>query len=177
MLLVGENKKCRILVLCTGNSARSIIAEALFNTIGGQYFDAVSAGSQPTGKVNPYALEQLASLSLGYEPCSQSWDAFFTPEASPIDVIVTVCDAAAATVCPMISTQASIQVSSQPVQVNWSLPDPAAATGNETDVRTGFAQCYAELERRIKKLIAVIDSNLDKELDYAKLMRDVLEVT
>ena len=161
MLLAG-NRKCRLLVLCTGNSARSIMAEALFNTLGGQYFEAFSAGSDPAGKVNPYALRQINGLSLAYKPRSKSWDEFTGTDSPSLDVIVTVCDHAAQAVCPVVSPKIR--------QVRWHLPDPAAAEGDSAAVQDAFLRCYRIFEQRINRLLFEMESLKNNDCDVVKIM-------
>jgi arsenate reductase len=134
-----------VLVLCTGNSARSILGEALFNHLGAGRLRAFSAGSHPTGTVNPHALATLARHGLpaeGYS--SKSWDALADTR---IDLLVTVCDSAAGETCPLYLGPA--------VKVHWGLPDPAQVTGSPEVVEAAFEATYAALEQRIRKLLAL----------------------
>lgn len=134
-----------ILVLCTGNSCRSILGEALINHLGAGRFRAYSAGSHPVGKVNANALATLARHGLpteGYR--SQSWDEF---EDAGIDILISVCDSAAGEACPVYLGSA--------VRGHWGLPDPAHATGNPAEVEAAFESTYAALEKRIHKLLAL----------------------
>lgn len=135
-----------VLFLCTGNSARSILAEAILNRAGGGRFRAFSAGSHPKGAVHPLALELLASRQypvggLG----SKSWDVFSAPDAPRMDFIFTVCDDAAAETCPVWL--------GHPMTVHWGIPDPARAEGNEAERRMAFARAHDRLERRIAALL------------------------
>src|SRR6187551_3621723 len=131
------------LFLCTGNSARSIIAEAILNKLGANRFRAYSAGSQPKGNVNPHTIALLDGL--GYDTSdfrSKSWSEFAKPGAPPLDFVFTVCDNAAGETCPVWP--------GQPMTAHWGVPDPAAATGSEAEVRLAFRDAYRMLERRIE---------------------------
>lgn len=134
-----------ILVLCTGNSCRSILGEALINHLGAGRFRALSAGSRPVGRVNPHALATLARHGLpteGYR--SQSWEEF---EGEDIDVLITVCDSAAGETCPAYLGRA--------VRAHWGLPDPAHVTGSPETVEAAFETTYAALEQRVRALLAL----------------------
>jgi len=132
-----------VLFLCTGNSARSIIAEALINQIGQGRFRGFSAGSHPKGTVNPIALQLLRKMNLPTEGLrSKSWDEFATPDAPPLDFVFTVCDNAAGEVCPYWP--------GQPVTAHWGVPDPAAVEGSETDKWVAFRDTFRMLDNRIK---------------------------
>lgn len=133
-----------VLFLCTGNSARSILAEAVLNQTGGQHFRAFSAGSMPTGKVNPFALELLAKNGISTAGLrSKSWDEFAAPGAPHMDIIITVCDQAAGEVCPVWP--------GQPMTAHWGVPDPAAVE-DETARRAAFLNAYTVLGKRISLL-------------------------
>ena len=143
------------LFLCTGNSARSIMAEAILNFRGRPNFTAFSAGSHPTGVVNPYALRQLELSHLptaGYR--SKSWDEFSKPDAPLINFVFTVCDNAATEVCPVWP--------GQPMTAHWGIPDPAAVTGTEEQIRRAFRDAFVELDRRIGLFLALPLHSLDK---------------
>jgi protein-tyrosine-phosphatase len=137
-----------VLFLCTGNSARSIMAEAILNRIGDGEYRAFSAGSFPKGRVHPAALELLAGLGYGTDDFrSKSWSEFVRPEAPRLDFVFTVCDRAAGEVHPIWP--------SRPTRASWTIPDPAAVTGNETAVMRAFRHAYAMLERRIELFVAL----------------------
>jgi len=147
-----KNTKYNVLVLCTGNSARSIIVEGLFNSIANKYFQAYSAGSYPTGKVNPFALEQLKKLSLpnDFVPRSKSWDEFGVDDAPHFNFVITVCGNAAQEICPCFK--------GEPNHIHWGQPDPAAAEGNDENKRTAFLNCFETFKKQINLLVL----NLDK---------------
>jgi protein-tyrosine-phosphatase len=144
-----------VLFLCTGNSARSILGEAILNRIGGDKFRAWSAGSDPKGAVNPHTIQLLDHL--GYDTSvyrSKSWDEFTLPGAPQFDFIFTVCDNAASEVCPAWP--------GKPMTAHWGLPDPAAATGDNVEIARAFRNAYAALERRIELFAALPFKSLDR---------------
>ena len=143
-----------VLFLCTGNSARSILAEALLNTLGRGRFRAHSAGSHPAGRVQPLALE--LAQEIGYDLGrlrSKSWDEFATPRAPRMDFILTVCDAAAGEACPLWP--------GHPATAHWGVPDPAAVQGDEVTRRAAFRAVFMALRQRIELLVALPDEKLD----------------
>lgn len=151
-----------VLFLCTGNSARSILAEAILNAEGKGRFRAFSAGSQPKGTVHPVALDLLRQL--GYDTSgfrSKGWDEFAGPDAPKMDFIFTVCDNAAAEVCPIWP--------GNPVSANWGVPDPAAATGSDAEIHIAFDDAYRMLRNRIQLLLALPDSALQSVSTRTKL--------
>ncbi|MGD0630100.1 MAG: arsenate reductase ArsC [Terracidiphilus sp.] len=144
-----------ILVLCTGNSARSILAEALFNTLGAGRFKAYSAGSHPTGRVNPFAIEQVRALGYTVDGLrSKSWDEFAQPGSAQMDFIVTVCDNAAGEVCPLWP--------GKPVTAHWGFPDPAAVVGTDDEKRAAFAQTLRQIRNRVQLFLSLPLETLDR---------------
>jgi protein-tyrosine-phosphatase len=147
-------KTYNVLFVCTGNSARSIIAEGLMNDAGRGRFKAYSAGSHPTGVVNASALAALAELRIptdGFR--SKSWDEFAGPAAPPLDFVFTVCDQAAGEACPFWS--------GQPMTAHWGLPDPAAFKGSDEEKRRQFRQTAVTLKRRIDLMLSLPIESLD----------------
>ena len=141
------DKIYNVLFLCTGNSARSIMAEAMLNELGRGRFRAYSAGSHPTGQVNPLAVETLASAGMPTAGLrSKSWDEFARPGAPQMDFILTVCDNAAAEACPVWP--------GKPITAHWGVPDPAAVEGPDEAKRAAFRSAAATLRRRIELLVA-----------------------
>ena len=155
MLATPERESFNVLFLCTGNSARSIMAEAILNREGRGKFRAFSAGSQPKGRVHPYALDLLRKLNFdvsGFR--SKSWSEFARPDAPKLDFVFTFCDDAAAETCPVWP--------GQPMTAHWGVPDPAAATGNEAEVRLAFADAFRMLNNRISLFVSLPLRSLDK---------------
>ena len=144
-----------VLFLCTGNSARSIIGEAIVNRLGGGSFMGFSAGSQPKGTVHPYTLDLLRQLDYDVSALrSKSWNEFARPDAPAVDFAFTVCDSAASETCPVWP--------GQPMTAHWGIPDPAAAEGNETIRRMAFTDTYRMLYRRISIFVSLPFESLDK---------------
>jgi protein-tyrosine-phosphatase len=138
----SSRRPMNVLFLCTGNSARSIIAESILRLAGGGRFRAFSAGSRPTGRVNPHALEYLRRSRMPIEDLrSKSWDEFAGPDAPPLDFVFTVCDSAAEEVCPVWP--------GQPVTAHWGVPDPAAVQGSDDAKNAAFAEVGRTLHNRI----------------------------
>lgn len=144
-----------VLFLCTGNSARSIFAEVLLNSLGRGRFRGYSAGSHPTGSVHPLALEKLQREGLPTTGLrSKSWDEFAHPDAPPLDFVITVCDKAAGEVCPAWP--------GQPITAHWGVPDPAAVQASEGEKRLAFAQAFAVLQRRISLFTNLNPASLER---------------
>ena len=144
-----------VLFLCTGNSARSILAEALLNNLGLGRFKAFSAGSFPKGQVHPMALELLKSMELPTASLrSKNWEEFAAPGAPPLDLIFTVCDNAAGEVCPVWP--------GKPLTAHWGIVDPAAVEGSEADKTRAFRKAFEELETRIKRFLEIPIDLLDQ---------------
>jgi arsenate reductase len=149
-----SSRRFNVLFLCTGNSARSILAEAYLNTAGAGRFRAHSAGSHPTGKVNPFAEELLRKRGISTEGLrSKSWDEFARPGAPALDFIFTVCDNAAGEACPLWP--------GQPVTAHWGVADPAAAAGSDEDKRRAFVSAFTTLSSRIRLLLELPVERLD----------------
>ena len=154
-----------VLFLCTGNSARSILAEAYLNSIGGGRFRAYSAGSHPAGKVNPFALELLAKHGLGTDGLrSKSWDEFAAADAPQMDFVFTVCDSAAGEVCPLWP--------GQPITAHWGVADPAAVQGSDEEKRSAFLKAFTELSTRIQLFVGVPFEKLERQA-LEKKVRDI----
>lgn len=145
-----------ILFLCTGNSARSILAESLLNHLGAGRFRAFSAGSFPKGVVHPLALALLTQEGLPVQGLrSKSWDEFASTGAPPIDLILTVCDNAAGEVCPIWP--------GNPTTAHWGIPDPAAATGTDAERAEAFRTAYRSLQARMQRLLALPLASMDPQ--------------
>lgn len=159
------SKVYNVLVLCTGNSARSILGEALINHHGNGRFRAFSAGSHPNGRVNPYALRLLSELDIAIDnPRSKSWDEFAQPDAPALDFIITVCDNAAGEMCPIWP--------GHPLTAHWGVADPADVKGSDVDKMNAFRAAYRILNERVKLFV-----NLPVEsLNAAQLKRHLDEI-
>ena len=154
LLLQMTERIYNVLFLCTGNSARSILAESLLNTLGRGKFRAFSAGSYPKGQVHPTALELLRRMNLPAENLrSKSWDEFAAAGAPTIDFILTVCDNAAGEVCPVWP--------GKPMTAHWGIADPAAVQGTDADKAFAFRKALKELETRIKLFTSLPIASLD----------------
>lgn len=156
------NRSYNVLFLCTGNSARSVLAEAILNQIGEDKFHAYSAGSQPKEKVNPNTIKLLQGL--GYDTSnfySKSWDEFTKPDAPKFDFIFTVCDAAAGETCPIWP--------GKPATAHWGIADPAAVSGSEVEVAQAFRTAYRYLHNRIELFAALPFESLDQMTLTSKL--------
>jgi arsenate reductase len=144
-----------VLFLCTGNSARSIMAEAILNRKGRPNFTAYSAGSQPTGRVRPEAIKQLEVAHLPTDALrSESWDEFAKPGAPHLDFVFTVCDNAANEVCPVWP--------GQPMTAHWGIPDPASVAGTPEQIERAFRDAFLMLDRRISLFLSLPLASLDK---------------
>jgi arsenate reductase len=148
-------ERYNVLFLCTGNSARSIMAEAIMNYKGRPNFTAYSAGSHPTGTVRPEAMHELEQARLPTTGLrSKSWEEFSKPDAPPLNFVFTVCDNAAKEVCPIWP--------GQPMTAHWGIPDPAAVQGTPEEIQRAFRDAFMMLDRRISLLLNLPLSSLDK---------------
>ncbi len=144
-----------VLFLCTGNSARSIMAEALVTTMGQGRFRGFSAGSHPAGKVNPFAIEQIRPTGYPVENLrSKSWDEFAAADAPRMDFIITVCDNAAGEVCPLWP--------GHPLSAHWGFEDPAAVAGSDEEKRAAFRKVWQQIMRRMQAFVNLPVPMLDK---------------
>ena len=165
---MSDTLPLNVLFLCTGNSARSIMAEAILNRLGAGKFHAYSAGSHPTGKVNPLALNLLRKMNYVAGLRSKAWDEFAGASAPKLDFVFTVCDDAAGELCPIWP--------GQPMTAHWGLLDPAKASGTEAERAFAFDDCFRMLNQRIGILVSLPLSSLSKlslqkELDAIGRMR------
>ncbi len=154
-----------VLFLCTGNSARSILSEAILNAEGKGQFKAFSAGSHPSGKVNSFAIELLEQRSYPIEGLrSKAWDEFALPGAPELDFVFTVCDNAAGEVCPVWP--------GQPISAHWGVEDPAAVEGTDDDKRKAFVKAFSVLQRRISLFASLPLDQIDR-LSLQTKLRDI----
>ncbi len=160
-----DDRPLNILFLCTGNSARSILAEVTMNTLGAPKFKAYSAGSHPNGRVNPFAIELLSRHGMSTDGLrSKSWNEFAAAGAPPLDFGITVCDSAAGEACPYWP--------GQPVTAHWGVEDPAAVEGSDEDKRKAFFHAYARLRHRIEMFLNLPLAKLDR-VSLTQRMRDI----
>jgi arsenate reductase (thioredoxin) len=158
-------KSYSVLFLCTGNSARSVLAETILNERGKGRFRAFSAGSHPTGRVNPHAVDLLKRMRMSTEGLrSKSWDEFAAPGAPALDFVITVCDNAAGEVCPVWP--------GQPMTAHWGVEDPAAVQGSEVDKTEAFREAFRILERRIALFTSLPIASLDR-LSLTNKVREI----
>jgi arsenate reductase len=168
-MTVEASRPLNVLFVCTGNSARSIMAEAILRRAGGGQFNAYSAGSHPTGRVNQHAIDTLQKRGFPIAHLrSKSWGEFETPEAPPLDFVITVCDNAAGEACPVWP--------GTPLRAHWGVADPAAVEGSEHDKRVAFAEACRILTSRIALFVALPFDQLDRAPLQAKL-RDIGHAT
>jgi len=164
-----SDRPFNVLFLCTGNSARSVMAEAILNKVGRGKFHAYSAGSQPRDRVNPNTIQLLQSL--GYDTSgfrSKSWAEFAKPGAPPLDFVFTVCDNAAGETCPVWP--------GQPMTAHWGVPDPAEARGTEAEVAFAFKDAYRMLRQRIEVFTALPIRSLDR-LSLQRKLQEIGRLT
>jgi len=160
-----SDRPFNVLFLCTGNSARSIIAEAILNKSGAERFRAYSAGSQPKGRINPRTIALLQSLDYDVSNLrSKSWDEFTRPGAPKFDFVFTVCDHAATETCPVWP--------GQPMTAHWGIPDPAEAQGSEAEIALAFKDAYRMLSQRIDIFLALPIRSLD-QLSLRTRLREI----
>jgi protein-tyrosine-phosphatase len=164
-MLAMPDRTYNILFLCTGNSARSVLAEVLMNHLSKSRFRAYSAGSHPAGEINPLTLELLRSRGLATVGLrSKNWDEFARPDAPAMDFVITVCDKAAGEVCPVWP--------GQPMTAHWGFEDPAAAQGSDEARRKVFIKVFVEIARRIELMLALPIEKLDR-LALERQVRDI----
>lgn len=162
---MATQKPLNVLFLCTHNSARSVIAEVILNRLGTGRFKAYSAGSQPSGKVHPYARELLEKLNYDTSSLrSKSWEEFTGPDAPDLDFVFTVCDNAANEVCPVWP--------GQPISAHWGVPDPSVAVGNDSERHFAFADTHRMLYQRISIFTNLPLASLDK-LSLQKRLEEI----
>lgn len=157
-------RQFNVLFLCTGNSARSLMAEAILNQKGNPNFTGYSAGSQPAGRVHPEALKQIRGARLPTEGLrSKSWEEFAGPEAPRMHFVFTVCDRAAAEVCPVWP--------GHPLTARWSVPDPAAVVGTPKEIERAFFEAFRILDERISLLLALPLAKLERQMIQSEIER------
>lgn len=149
-----SNQTCHVLFLCTGNSARSVMAEAMLNVLGAGRFQAFSAGSFPAGKVQPLAARLAQAFGYHKPLRSKSWDEFAHTDSPPIDIVITVCDNAAHEICPIWP--------GLPISAHWGVPDPAVVGGSEQERQRAFESVWEMLRRRVDRLLALPLGELDR---------------
>ena len=163
--MADDQRRLNVLFLCTGNSARSIIAESILRQVGAARFTSCSAGSHPTGKVNPFALEFLQTNRMPTDGLrSKNWDEFAQPGVAPLDFVFTVCDNAAGEVCPVWP--------GQPMTAHWGVPDPAAVEGSKEQMRRAFSDTGHVLLNRIRLFVSLPLAKLDR-LSLAKKLSEI----
>jgi arsenate reductase (thioredoxin) len=166
---VDRKTPFNVLFLCTGNSARSIMAEVVLNRVGQGRFRGFSAGSNPKGQVHPYTLDLLRRLNFDVSRIrSKSWSEFTGPDAPKLDFVFTVCDNAANEVCPVWP--------GQPMTAHWGVPDPAAASGNEAQIRLAFADAFRMLSNRINIFVSLPLRSLD-QLSFQRQLNAIGKTT
>ena len=157
-------KTYNVLFLCTGNSARSIMAEALVTSMGKGRFRGFSAGSHPGGKVNPFAIEQVKATGYPVDNLrSKSWDEFAAPDAPQMDFIITVCDNAAGEVCPVWP--------GHPVSAHWGFEDPAAVEGSDEEKRAAFSKIFKQIVSRMNTFVNLPVDMLDKNAIRSEMQK------
>jgi arsenate reductase len=160
-----NDKTYNVLFNCTGNSARSIMAEALVTIMGGGRFKGFSAGSKPTGRVNPFAIEQVKQAGYPVEDLrSKSWDEFAAPDAPRMDFIITVCDNAAGEACPIWP--------GHPATAHWGFEDPAAVEGTDEEKRAAFAAVFVQIKRRMQAFVSLPLHELEED-EIVEAMRKI----
>ncbi|MDE2598416.1 MAG: arsenate reductase ArsC [Rhodocyclaceae bacterium] len=157
-----SDKSYNVLFLCTGNSARSIMAEAILSTMGKGRFNVFSAGSTPNGQVNPFAIEKVKALGYSLDKLrSKSWDEYAEPGAPQMDFIITVCDNAAGEVCPIWP--------GQPTSAHWGFRDPAAVEGSDEEKRKAFDEVYRQIMTRAQVFANLPLTTLDKQAIHREM--------
>lgn len=153
----STSRPLRILFICTGNSARSVMSEALATILGNGRLQGYSAGSSPTGRVNPFAIEQIQAFAPDFPVAdmrSKSWNEFAKADAPQMDIIITVCDNAAGETCPYWP--------GHPASAHWGYEDPAACIGSDEEKRALFGKVFLQIQRRIERLVALPFESMDQ---------------